>query len=161
MVVGYNVQSAVDADSGLIIHHEVTDEGDDRRQLYPMAQQTKAELDQETLTVLADGGYSNGEQLAACDAEGITDLGWSEPEVRRQGDCSDVTGAQLIEPRLHCIAQLIERQPVICVPVVAHGVRHAVIGKVDMDKPCMMAMVITHQPSSDLRCPRPECERIP
>ena len=72
MVVGYNVQSAVDADSGMIIHHQVTDEGEDRRQLYPMAQQTKAELDQETLNVLADGGYSNGEQLAACDAEGIT-----------------------------------------------------------------------------------------
>lgn len=72
MVVGYNVQSAVDTDSGLIIHHEVTDEGDDRRQLYPMAQQTKTELDQEMLTVLADGGYSNAEQLAACDAEGIT-----------------------------------------------------------------------------------------
>jgi len=31
-----------------------------------------SELDQETLHVLADGGYSNGEQLAACDAEGIT-----------------------------------------------------------------------------------------
>lgn len=72
MVVGYNVQSAVDSDSGLIIHHEVTDEGDDRRQLYPMAQQTKTELDQEMLTVLAEGGYSNAEQLAACDAEGIT-----------------------------------------------------------------------------------------
>ena len=72
MLVGYNVQSAVDADSGLIIHHEVTDESDDRRQLYPMAQRTKAELDQETLDVLADGGYSNGEQLAACDAEGIS-----------------------------------------------------------------------------------------
>ena len=72
MVVGYNVQSAVDADSGLIVHHEVTDESDDRRQLYPMAQQTKAELAQDALQVLADGGYSNGEQLAACDAEGIT-----------------------------------------------------------------------------------------
>ena len=72
MVVGYNVQSAVDAESGLIIHHEVTDEGDDRRQLYPVALQTKTELGQETLDVLADGGYSNGEQLAACDAEGIT-----------------------------------------------------------------------------------------
>jgi len=43
-------------DSGLIIHHEVTDEGDDRRQLYPVAQQTKTELGQETLDVLADGG---------------------------------------------------------------------------------------------------------
>jgi transposase len=72
MLVGYNIQSAVDADSGLIIHHEVTDESDDRRQLYPMAHQTKAELGRETLTVLADGGYSNGEQLEACDAENIT-----------------------------------------------------------------------------------------
>lgn len=72
MLVGYNIQSAVDADSGLIIHHEVTDESDDRRQLYPMAHQTKAELGRETLTVLADGGYSNGEHLAACDAEDIT-----------------------------------------------------------------------------------------
>ena len=33
MLVGYNIQSAVDAESGLIIHHEVTDESDDRRQL--------------------------------------------------------------------------------------------------------------------------------
>ena len=72
MLVGYNIQSVVDADSGLIIHHEVTDESDDRRQLYPMAHQTKVELGRETLTVLADGGYSNGEQLAACDAENIT-----------------------------------------------------------------------------------------
>lgn len=72
MLVGYNIQSAVDADSGLIIHHEVTDESDDRRQLFPMAHQTKTELGRETLTVLADGGYSNGEQLAACDAENIT-----------------------------------------------------------------------------------------
>ena len=72
MVVGYNVQSAVDAESGLIIHYEVTDESDDRRQLYPMAHQAKAGLGQETLKVLADAGYSNGEQLAACDAEGIT-----------------------------------------------------------------------------------------
>ena len=72
MLVGYNIQSAVDADSGLIIYHEVTDESDDRRQLYPMAHQTKVELDRKTLNVLADGGYSNGEHLAACDAEDIT-----------------------------------------------------------------------------------------
>jgi transposase len=72
MLVGYNIQSAVDADSGLIIHHEITDESDDRRQLYPMAYQTKAELGRKTLNVLADGGYSNGEQLAACDAEDIS-----------------------------------------------------------------------------------------
>jgi transposase len=86
MVVGYNVQSAIDADSGLIIHHEVTDEGDDRRQLYPMAWQTKVELNQKTLDVLADGGYSNGEQLAACDAEGIT---VTLPNHRGVNDLSD------------------------------------------------------------------------
>ena len=86
MVVGYNVQSAVDADSGLIIHHEVTDEGDDRRQFYPMARQTKDELDLETLDILADGGYSNGEQLAACDAEGIT---VTLPNHRSINDLSD------------------------------------------------------------------------
>ena len=86
MVVGYNVQSAVDADSGLIIHYEVTDEGDDRRQLYPMARQTKDELDLETLDILADGGYSNGEQLAACDAEGIT---VTLPNHRSINDLSD------------------------------------------------------------------------
>jgi transposase len=86
MVVGYNVQSAVDADSGLIIHHEVVDESDDRRQLYPIAQQTKAELGQETLTVLADGGYSNGEQIAACDAEGITVTLPNNRSINNQGE---------------------------------------------------------------------------
>ncbi|MGB5398555.1 MAG: IS1182 family transposase [Gammaproteobacteria bacterium] len=72
MIVGYNVQSAVDAETGLIVHHDVTDDSDDRCQLYPMAQQAKVELGMNALQVLADAGYSNGEQLAACEAEGIT-----------------------------------------------------------------------------------------
>lgn len=72
MIVGYNVQSAVDAETGLIVHHDVTDDSDDRCQLYPMAQQASVELGMETLQVLADAGYSNGEQLAACEADGIT-----------------------------------------------------------------------------------------
>ena len=37
----YNVQTAVDADTGLIVHHEVTSEPNDTRQLYPMAKATK------------------------------------------------------------------------------------------------------------------------
>ena len=72
MVLGYNVQSAVDADSGLIVHHQVTDEPGDTRLLQPMAEQTKAKLGVDTLEVLADKGYSNGEQLAACEQQGIT-----------------------------------------------------------------------------------------
>jgi transposase len=33
----YNVQTAVDADTGLIVHHEVTDEPSDNRLLHPMS----------------------------------------------------------------------------------------------------------------------------
>ncbi len=36
-----NMQTAVDADTGLIIYHEVTNEPNDTRQLYPMAKATK------------------------------------------------------------------------------------------------------------------------
>ena len=72
MVLGYNVQSAVDGDTGLIVHHDVTQDAGDNRQLQPMAEQAKAELGSDELMVLADAGYSNGEQLAVCEAQGIT-----------------------------------------------------------------------------------------
>lgn len=71
MVLGYNVQAAVEAHSGLIVHHAVTNESGDSRQLQPMAERAKVELDAEELVVLADAGYSNGEQQAACEAQGI------------------------------------------------------------------------------------------
>ena len=43
----YNVQTAVDADTGLILHHEVTDEATDNRMLHPMAEATKQVLERE------------------------------------------------------------------------------------------------------------------
>jgi transposase len=72
MVLGYNVQTAVEADTGLIVHHEVTQDAGDNRQLLPMAVQAKAVLGQDQLTVLADAGYSNGEQQAVLEEQGIT-----------------------------------------------------------------------------------------
>jgi hypothetical protein len=48
------VQTAVDAETGLIVHHEVTNEPNDTRQLYPMAKATKDTLGAENLTVVAD-----------------------------------------------------------------------------------------------------------
>jgi len=72
MVLGYNVQTAVEADSGLIVHHEVTQDTGDNRQLLPMAEQAKTVLGQEELTVLADAGYANGEQQALLEAQGVT-----------------------------------------------------------------------------------------
>ena len=72
MVVGYNVQSAVDIDSGVIVHHAVNCDGADNRQLQPMAEAAKDALECSHLDVVADAGYSNGEQLAACETQGIT-----------------------------------------------------------------------------------------
>lgn len=72
MVLGYNVQTAVEADTGLIVHHEVTQDAGDNRQLLPMAVQAKAVLGHDELTVLADAGYSNGEQQAILEEQGIT-----------------------------------------------------------------------------------------
>ena len=71
MVLGYNVQNAVDTETGLIVHHDVTNATGDNSQLLPMAIATRDVLEKETLEVVADGGYSNAEQLAACDEQGI------------------------------------------------------------------------------------------
>lgn len=71
-LVAYNVQSAVDAKHCLIVHHEVTREGSDNRQLEPIAKAAKDELQQSTLCVAADAGYSNGTQFQACEDAAIT-----------------------------------------------------------------------------------------
>lgn len=86
MVVGYNVQSAVDASSGLIVHHQVTDEATDNRQLQPIAEASKEVLQVSDLEVLADAGYSNGEQLGACEEQNITATVPSNRAHNNQGD---------------------------------------------------------------------------
>lgn len=69
---GYNLQTAVDTASHLIVHHEVVNDTSDRSQLEPMAKATAQTLENPQLEVLADKGYSNGEQLEALQAEGMT-----------------------------------------------------------------------------------------
>lgn len=71
-VVGYNVQTAVDAKHHLVVAHEVTNVGSDRSQLYTMASQAKEALDVEALEVVADRGYFKGEEILACDEANIT-----------------------------------------------------------------------------------------
>ena len=70
--VAYNAQAAVDGAHGLIAAFDLTSDGNDHGQLLPMALAGKAALEAETLTVVADTGYSNGEQAEACDKAGIT-----------------------------------------------------------------------------------------
>jgi len=62
-IVGYNVQTAVDSQHHLIIAHEVTNVGSDRRQLARMAKQAKAVLGRGSLNVVADRGYYNCNEL--------------------------------------------------------------------------------------------------
>jgi transposase len=71
-IVGYNVQTAVDAKNHLIVAHEVTNVGSDRGHLVTMADQARAAIGSEELTVIADRGYFSGDEILACDQAGIT-----------------------------------------------------------------------------------------
>ena len=70
-VVGYNVQMAVDAEHHLIVAHEVTNIGSDRSQLTSMGHKAKEATGCDELTVLADRGYFNGDQVLACEGTGV------------------------------------------------------------------------------------------
>jgi transposase len=70
-MVGYNVQTAVDAEHHLIVAHEVTNVGNDRTQLKTMGRKAQLATGCEDLTALADRGYFNGEQVLACEGTGI------------------------------------------------------------------------------------------
>jgi transposase len=71
-IVGYNVQIAVDTKHHLIPTHEVVNQGTDRSQLSPMSKKTKEDLGTDTLDVVADRGYFDGDEILACDRAGIT-----------------------------------------------------------------------------------------
>src|SRR2546422_10692207 len=71
-IVGYHVQTAVDAQHHLIVAHDVTNVGNDRDQLSNMAGQAKAAMGVEALDVLADRGYFKGEEGLACEPPSVT-----------------------------------------------------------------------------------------
>jgi transposase len=71
-IVGYNVQTAVEAKNHLIVAHEVTNVGNDRGHLATMANQARAAMDTEELMVIADRGYFSGDEILACDQAGMT-----------------------------------------------------------------------------------------
>jgi len=73
-IVGYNVQTAVDAKHHLIVAHEVTNEGVDRDQLSSMAQKAKDAIGAQEVTVIADRGYFKSELILECENSGITPL---------------------------------------------------------------------------------------
>jgi transposase len=72
-VPAYNVQTAVDAEHALIVTQQVSGEATDNRSLQPMAEAAQAALGcpGTPLHVVADAGYSSGEQAQACENRGI------------------------------------------------------------------------------------------
>jgi transposase len=83
----YNVQTAVDAEHALIVAQKVTTEVTDNRSLLPMAEAAKQAVGApETLHVVADAGYSNGEQAECCEARGILPHVPANRAINNQGD---------------------------------------------------------------------------
>jgi len=82
----YNVQTAVDSEHALIVAHAVVLDASDIRCLKPMAEAAKKALEVDKFKVVADAGYSNGEQVAHCEAAGMVPYVPVMRTVNNQGD---------------------------------------------------------------------------
>ena len=71
-VIGYNVQSAVEAKHHLIVAHEVTTFGYDRDALSAMAIAARDAMGADEIEAVADKGYFKSEEILVCEAAGIT-----------------------------------------------------------------------------------------
>ncbi len=71
-VVGYNVQTAVDADNHLIVAHKVTMHGYDRDALSMMATAARDAIASDQIEAVADKGYYKSEEILACEKAGIS-----------------------------------------------------------------------------------------
>jgi transposase len=71
--VAYNTQSTVDDKYNLVVDYQATNENDTKA-LFEMSKRAKEVVEKDTITVLADKGYHNGEQLAFCEDENITTI---------------------------------------------------------------------------------------
>lgn len=70
-IVGYNVQIAVEPEHHLVVAHDVVNEGHDRTQLVSMGGKAQEAIGAAEVTVVADRGYYNGEEVLACEGTGI------------------------------------------------------------------------------------------
>ena len=72
--VGYNAQTVVDGKYHMIVDFEVTNNSGDSGELHKMSERAKEVLEVEEITNLADKGYYNGDDIAACERDGVTCL---------------------------------------------------------------------------------------
>jgi transposase len=85
VVAGYNVQIAVDEKHKLIVASEVVNDGNDKGQLYEMAQAAKEALEVETLEAVADAGYYSGPALKECEDNKIVAYVPAPQRMGREG----------------------------------------------------------------------------
>ena len=86
-VPAYNVQIAVDSEHAIVVAQQVTTEATDKRSLLPMAEAAQAALGEpKQMHVVADAGYSNGEQAKRCEEQGIVAHVPAQRGVNSQGD---------------------------------------------------------------------------
>jgi transposase len=82
----YNVQTAIDTEHALVVAQAVILDASDIRCLKPMAEAAKKALEMDSFKVVADAGYSNGEQVAHCEAAGMVPYVPAMCTVNNQGD---------------------------------------------------------------------------
>lgn len=68
---GYNMQTVVDEQHGLIVHADVVNDNHDLNQLADQVKQAHETLEQPCQTVCADAGYANYDELEKIDSEQI------------------------------------------------------------------------------------------
>lgn len=86
-VPAYNVQIAADSEHALIVAQTVNTDTTDHRSLVPMVEAAKEAVGEPgCLHVVADTGYSSGEQLEQCDAIGVVPHVPTNRTSNRQGD---------------------------------------------------------------------------
>jgi transposase len=113
-IIGYNVQTAIDDKHHLMAASDVTNEGNDKEQLYPMASKAKDNLDADKLDALADTGYFNGEHIKTCEESNITPyvaepssnrLSSTDPHYRREAYIYDAENNQYRCPQGNILKQ--------------------------------------------------------
>lgn len=88
LIPAYNVQAAVDAEHALIVAQQVTVQAGDNCSLQPMAEAAQLAVGgpAQPINVVADAGYSNGQQAEACEAKGILPHVPASRGVNNHGD---------------------------------------------------------------------------
>ena len=84
--IGYNVQTAVDDKHHLIVAVDVVQSAVDQDQLYRMARRSQRQLQEKTMRVLADAGYSSGRQFKRCQAHGLRPYVPVNRSINNHGD---------------------------------------------------------------------------